>query len=362
MKIMRKIIIVSLLVITLVWPTQGLAKELHDDEVVLGGTFTLASGDSLDGSLVVIGGAVILERDSVVNGDVALIGGSLEVDGLVNGDLFGMGGALRLNSHARINGDLTTMGATLRREEGSQVSGQVNTGVDIPLQFSLPDGMELPGVRVPEASFNFNPVLEVIWFFFRLFMWAALAVLIVLFFSEPADRVAKAAMDQPVVTGGVGLLTAILAPIALIVVTITIILIPVSFVAILLLIIGWLFGWISLGLEVGRRIAKALNQEWAPAISAGIGTFILLFVMSGFAEVITCIGWPVKTLVGLWGLGSVLLTLFGTQNYPTKRMDQDPSTRMVDEPRIEATTSDTLGEESPERHTSSGEDNTSEEE
>jgi hypothetical protein len=333
MNITRKIIILTVLIIALVWPTPGLAKELHDDEVVFGGTFTLASGDRLDGNLVVLGGAAILEQDSVVNGDVALIGGSLAVDGVVNGNLFGMGGALRLNSHARINGDLTTVGATLRREEGSQVSGQVNTGVDVPLQFTLPDGMDVPGIRVPEVSFTFNPILEVFWFFFRLFMWAALAVLIVLFFSEHADRVAQAALSQPVITGGVGLLTAILAPVALIVVTITIILIPVSFVAIILLIIGWLFGWISLGLEVGRRIAKALHQEWAPAVSAGVGTFVLLFVMSGFAEVITCIGWPVKTLVGLWGLGSVIMTIFGTQAYPTTSAVLPQSAQTEDGPQ-----------------------------
>ncbi|MGD2156447.1 MAG: polymer-forming cytoskeletal protein [Anaerolineales bacterium] len=316
MKSKAKLIIFVLLILTLAWPGIASAKELQDDEVVFGGTFTLASGDSLDGSLVVFGGAVSLEQDSTVNGDVVLIGGTIEIDGLVNGNLVGVGGALRLNSHAVINGDLTTIGATLRREEGSQVGGQVNLGVNLPFQFSSPEGLGIPGVSVPEVGFRFNPVLDVIWFFFRVFMWAALAILLVLFFKEPVDRIAHVAINQPIISAGSGLLTAILAPIVLIVVTLTIILIPVSFIGILVLVVAWLLGWVALGLEVGRRIAKMFDQEWAPAIAAGVGTFVLYFVLAGFAEIVPCIGWMPRTLVGLWGLGAVVLTRFGTQTYP----------------------------------------------
>ena len=91
-----------------------------------------------------------------------------------------------------------------------------------------------------------------------------------------------------------------------------IILIPVTFVAVLLLIAAWLLGWVALGFEVGRRIANALKIEMAPAISAGIGTFILLFVLGGFTQLVSCIGWLPQTLVGLWGLGAVLMTRFGS--------------------------------------------------
>lgn len=331
MKTRGKRLIFIMLILILAWPGTALAKELQDDEVIFGGTFTLASGDSLDGNLVVFGGAVTLEQDSTVNGDVVLIGGTIEVGGLVNGNLVGLGGALRLNTHAVINGDLTTIGATLRREEGAQVSGQVNLGVNLPFQFSTPEGLDLPGVSIPEVGFRFNPVLDVIWFFFRVFMWAALAILVVLFFREPAERVAQTAINQPIVSIGSGLLTAVLTPIVLIIVTLTIILIPVSFIGILILAIAWLLGWVSIGLDVGRRIAKMFNQEWAPAIAAGVGTFVLYFVLSGFNEIAPCIGWFPRTLVGLWGLGAVVLTRFGTQAYPLDTFVSPPAVANIDE-------------------------------
>jgi hypothetical protein len=84
------------------------------------------------------------------------------------------------------------------------------------------------------------------------------------------------------------------------------------------LVAAWLLGWVALGYEVGSRIAEAVNMVWAPAISAGVGTFILIFVLGGFSKLIPCIGWLPQTLVGLWGLGAVLLTRFGTQDYPTE--------------------------------------------
>jgi hypothetical protein len=318
MKQTRKYILL-ILILALLWPTTVFAKGNFEDKVVFGGTFTLESGESLHGSLVIFGGAVTLEADSTVNGDVVLIGGTVEINGQVNGSLVGIGGAVRLNKDATVNGDLVTIGATLRREEGATVNGEIVNGLDAPFTFNIPSDFDIEsnGVKPPtppQISVNTNPFLEIVWFFFRTFMFAGLAILLVMFFSEQTERVSSAAFSQPIITAGAGLLTAVLAPLALVAITITIILIPVTFVAIILLVIAWLMGWVAIGLEVGRRVAKILNQEWAPAISAGIGTFILLFVLGGFGF-IPCIGWLPKTLVGIWGLGAVLLTRFGTQDY-----------------------------------------------
>jgi hypothetical protein len=318
-----KIYIFTLLLVAMLWPSTAFAKDLFDDKVVFGGTFTLETGETHDGSLVVFGGAVTVEPDSIVNGDVVLIGGTVEIGGNVNGNVVGIGGAVRLSKNAVINGDLFTMGATLRREEGAKVNGQIINGTDIPYSFTIPNnsnenGFTLPEPpQVPALSVDTNPVLSIMWFFFRTFMYAALAVLLVMVLPAHVGRVSRAALNQPVITAGAGLLTAFLAPLALIAITITIILIPVTLVAIILLFGAWLLGWVALGLEVGRRIANAVNMEWAPAISAGVGTFILLFVLGGINKAIPCIGWLPQTLVGLWGLGSVLMTRFGTQDYET---------------------------------------------
>ena len=121
MKKYANFLILILLVLTLFWPSPAFAKGLFEDKVVFGGTYTLESGQTLDGNLVIFGGAVTTEADSTVAGDIALIGGVAEIGGEVQGNMVGIGGAVQLTSSAVVNGDLVTIGATLNRAEGAQV-------------------------------------------------------------------------------------------------------------------------------------------------------------------------------------------------------------------------------------------------
>jgi hypothetical protein len=92
--------------------------------------------------------------------------------------------------------------------------------------------------------------------------------------------------------------------------------------------IAWIFGLIALGMEVGKRLAELAKQEWAPAVSAGLGTFVLIFVLNGLDMLIPCAGWVFPALAGMLGLGAVLLTRFGMQDYPlliTPSMPPAPS-------------------------------------
>jgi hypothetical protein len=319
MKNTVRTILLAILLVALLWPTTAFAKDPFDDQVVFGGTFTLESGETQQGSLVIFGGAVTTEPDSVVNGDLVLIGGTVEVGGTINGGVVGIGGAVRLAGSAKVNGDVFTLGATLRREEGASISGQVINGIETPLVTDEAQGnVQIPDApQAPQGAVKSNPFLRMIWFFFRTFLYTALAVLLVMFLPTPVQRVSRAAVSQPVITAGAGLLTAILAPIALAAITLTLVLIPVTFVASGLIFAAWLLGWVALGLEVGDRIGKALKLDWAPAISAGVGTLVLLFVLGGFRELfpIPCIDLAPLVLVGIWGLGAVLMTGFGTQEY-----------------------------------------------
>ena len=361
--------ILFLLMLTIFWPSPAYAKGLFEDKVVFGGTYTLESGETLDGNLVIFGGAVTTETDSTVTGDIALIGGVAEIGGEVQGNMVGIGGAVQLTSSAVVNGDLVTIGATLSRAEGAQVYGQIVNGIGIPFSLDVP-GSSITIPEIPEGSIepvvpivpqvpqmpginvSFNPLLDMMWFFFRTFMFALLAVLVVIFFDKSTGKVSKAAIEQPVITAGAGLLTAFLSPLALIAMTITIILIPVTLLTIFALVVAWLFGWISIGLEVGKRIAKLFNTEWAPAISAGIGTFILFLVLGGISELIPCVGWLPLVLVGLWGLGAVIMTRFGTQEYnpatgsTNRSLDTSPVQPVNTPPQLEAYSDDETTESS----------------
>jgi hypothetical protein len=120
---------------------------------------------------------------------------------------------------------------------------------------------------------------------------------------------------QPVTAGGVGLLSAFLAPFALLLLAVSLILLPVAAILAIAIMALGAFGWIALGYEVGRRFTLAIHQEWNPSFTAGLGTFALTLVsaMLTSVPVLNCIGWLVPFLLGLAAFGAVIMTRFGTR-------------------------------------------------
>jgi len=311
---MKKVItlaVLGVLLLAFAAPGVALAQGLREDKVVFGGTFTLQSGERLDGNLVIFGGSATLEPDSLVDGDVVLLGGAVDIGGEVNGSVVGVGGLIVLQAEAVVREDVVALGAHLEQDPSARVEGEVTTHIPGPLTFSVPGGGEAPRV-----DFSFSPILDFIWFFFRTFLWAALAVLLVLFLPGHVERTTQAVVSQPLVAWGLGLLTVVIAPVVVVALAITLILIPASLLLALALAIAWGFGLIAIGLEVGKRLAGLFNQTWAPAVSAGVGTFVLILVLNGVDALISCVGWIVPAAVGMVGLGGVLLTRFGAQPYP----------------------------------------------
>jgi len=321
---MKKLIMVPVVVLVaaLALPGAAYADEAEQGQVVFGGTFTLESGDELNGDLVIFGGSVELEQDSVVDGDVLLFGGNAEIYGEIRGDLALLGGNANLGSSAVITGDVATLGGNVHRAEGAVVEGDFisSDGVAFPFSFDLPN---IPNFRdsVRVQPFGggsigpfFSPVTSILWFVFRSLLIAALAVLVVLFWPQPTRRTGSAAVAQPIVSGGLGCLTFIVVPILSVLLTITIIGLPLAFLALIALVVAVVFGWIAVGMEVGRRLTEAFNWELHPAASAGIGTLAVSFVVGGIGF-IPCIGGLAPLLVGAAGLGAVILTRFGSREY-----------------------------------------------
>jgi hypothetical protein len=314
----RFITLFALLVLLLVPSQTALAKGASNGQVVFGGTYTLKSGEALDGDLVILGGSATVEEDATVNGDVVLVGGSLRIDGEINGDIVLVGGFVNLGEKSLVSGDMVTVGGSVNRAEGARVEGQTINGVPGPV-FNIPALPSTPpkpqAFTAPKVNVNFNAFGRLFWMFFRSVAVAALAMLLVMFLEVQTRRVAQAITDQPLIAGGIGLLTIVLAPLVLLLLVITLILIPVAALVAFALALAWLFGVIALGIEVGRRFTQMIGQEWAAVLAAGFGTFLLM--ISGEAiSMVPCIGWLAPFLVAVVGVGGVVMTLFGTRPYP----------------------------------------------
>lgn len=292
----------------------ALPKNVHaqasnpDDKVIFGGTFTLESGESLNGSLIIFGGAVTLEKDTTVEGDVVLTGGSLEVSGKIEGSITAIGGVVNLNDTSVVEGDINSVGAVLKKGEGAKVEGNISNQTQG--DFTLPN---IPAAKLPAMNgFDFDPIGKVLWAFFQAIAVAAIAVLVAMFAAKPLERVGAAVVTQPAQTGLFGLLTAVVAPGLVLILTITIILIPLALIGAIILGAAVLFGWIAIGTEIGKKMAELFKVNWALPVAAGLGTLVLSLVIAG-AEVIPCIGWLFPSAASIFAVGAVLTTRFGTR-------------------------------------------------
>lgn len=298
--------------------TLGEDEILNGSIAVFGGNIEIKEGAEVNGSIVIFGGNIVLEQDVQINGDIALFGGNLTVTGAVNGDIALFGGQALLEEDALIDGDIATFGGQVTEMPGAQVTGQITNNT--PPDVSAPEVPEIPAppspnIPNPDIDVSVNPFWNIVGKIGRAALVAVIGMLLTLFLQPQLDRTASVLVRQPVISGAYGLLAFIVLPVAVIIMLITLILIPVAAIVVLLVPLAWLFGMVALGQEVGERFAKAINQVWAPVLSTGFGTFLLLLVV-GMLELIPCIGWIPSFLITLISVGAVATTWFGTRNPP----------------------------------------------
>ena len=320
-----------------------------DDEVVFFGTFRLDSGEVLEGNLIVFGGVVTLEEESEITGDVLIFGGNVTASGEVGGNLVAIGGVVSLTETALVRKDLIAPATVVRRDEGARIFGQIITEnipeLEVP---SIPEPSieipEIPEINPPnrvDTPFDrfvrsLQPVISFFSVIARALIFSAVAVLAGLILPRHALIVRNTIEENTILSGGFGLLSVVVfvaAVIMLSLLSVTVVLIPLTIPLILLLslalMIGVLFGVVVMGGDVGRRMMVAFNQEWTPTLQSAIGSFTLAFLLGLLSIGLwSFIGGVMWVLVGAIGLGAVLLTRFGTRAYvptastaPSNRLD-----------------------------------------
>ena len=292
--------------------------------VIFGENFTLKSEESFDGDLVVFGGNVTIEENADLNGNLVVFGGTVNSDGKVDGDVVIIGGQVQLDEHALVTGDVVTVGGQLDRAEGATVEGEIVNNIQP--EFDFPNGQvpPVPDVRIPEIiNVGFNPLWEFGKVVGASLIVAFLGMLATLFFQDRLGRVSQAVVSQPLMTSSIGLLTIV----ALILLGITIILLPFALLGLIPLGLAWLFGVVAIGQEIGDRFAKAVRRDWAPVLTASLGTFVLVFLLASiqslndFLPFMACVTWILPAVVGLLAIGAVVITRFGARPIQTPAMN-----------------------------------------
>jgi hypothetical protein len=309
-KTLTRCLILLFFLIVLLWPRPAAAKVLNCEKFSAGGSYTLQKGVTLDGDLCVLGGFAQVDEGATVDGDVFLVGGTLQMDGTVTASIQAAGGIVTLGEGSTVGGDINLMGGKVVGLDSAEVVGEVNRigqGV-IPLS--------IQGTTPAPASDKGNPFLKALWLPLRSFLWAALAVLAALFLPRQLGRIGHTASQHFLAAGGIGLTGVLIGVVSVILLALTLICLPFSFLVLLGFLAAWVAGLLAISMEIGDRLAKLIKKTWAPAVSAAIGAILLTLLLNGIALVVPCLGLLPGFLVGCVGIGALLLTRLGTRAYP----------------------------------------------
>ncbi|WP_435348390.1 bactofilin family protein [Haloarchaeobius sp. HRN-SO-5] len=329
-------ILVSLMVLVVVL---GSVPGLVAAESAVAGSYVVEEGETVDG-LDVLASTVVVR--GTVNGDLngAAADVRIEDTGVVTGDL--NVAAASVDIAGRVDGDVSVGAATLRLLDGAVVGGQLNVGAaDVTLAgtvrgdaavgadvISVTDSAVVGGdlrydgdlrqaegasvggsvVRdetIGQTEFDVLPavtdwVLAVYGFFVNFLLGAVLLLVLPGFSRQVADRVA----DSPLESGGVGLLTVVAVPVALVLVALTIVGIPITLVgAGLFALVAWVavvYGRFALG---SWLVARAGGENRWVALTVGL-------LLGALFDLLGWVGGVFDGAVFLLGLGALVLVLY----------------------------------------------------
>lgn len=250
----------------------------------------IRSGEIVHGGFLLFGGHLTLEENAVLDGDVLAFGASLNLNGTVRGDVLIWGGELVTGEKVNIEGDVIVERTIL-----------------------YPSGKEIP-FSPPSAiwkglfAFSFSPLLNAFQILGQSLILGFFAFVLALFLERPLQNGAQALVSQPLIAGGLGLLTVLVIPLSALVLAITLIFIPLSFLLLILLALALLVGWVVLGLELGERLVDLLGRPWRFPSRVALGTFLLTLLALLLMQ-LPCVGWLPGALAAMLGLGAFLMSL-----------------------------------------------------
>jgi hypothetical protein len=253
-----------------------------------GGTVTVTPAETLCSDVTAFGSTVDIRGQ--VRGNMLAFGSTIIIDGGVIGNITLFGGSVAFHTGFTVHGNVNLYGSSVYRERGFHIDGTYNDHSQVGFLFGI-------------TTFSFPA-----WF---LFLMLPLGLLSIWLLPEHVMFVSATVKNKMRRSLLIGLLSALLAPVVVIILFALIISIPFALILLLALLVAWTLGIIAISWMIGEQIIHALtSRPHARYLPVVVGVIALAMVTS-----LPYIGWLVGLATGFVGLGAVLLSRFGTRLY-----------------------------------------------
>jgi hypothetical protein len=261
------------------------------------------------GQTVTLGTGVAPEHDATIFGananvngnvgnDLTVLAGSLDVGSKIGRDLRFRGGQLSVH-------DPSTIGRNLDAVTNSEKDTQIDSSVTIA-------GKKMVEYTKPKPS----RYLTTRFYFWQIIkIGAAFVMGLLLFWLFPGvSRVSLSTGRALLTSGGIGFLAAVAAPVAALILAITLIGLPIAFVIIAL----WLLGLYLAKIVIAKCVGEAIMRKRCDGMSAVAVALIVGLVVIAVAANLPLIGGIVNFFLFLIGLGALVITAYRVSGWRSK--------------------------------------------
>lgn len=315
-------------------------KDVEGDLVVGGGSVTINA--NVKGDLIIGGGQITINGD--VADDVRVAGGSITLNGNVGDDLIASGGQLSISNNSLIGGSLVfgvgfanvlgninenVIGGGGKLILGGTVYGDVEAEIQDSL--TLLDNARIEGnliyTSLREAKVNkeqvagfveFNKTvvedtdigmqvetifsrLHLIFQILKYLSLLALGLVLVLLLPKALLDGSEIALKKPWANLGIGFIIAICAIAAMIIISVTVIGIPIALILLGIFLITWYVAKVYAAMFIGRLLIKPKKMTKGKMFGIiALGGFIIMVI-----GIVPIIGWLVAFLITMIAFGSL---------------------------------------------------------
>ncbi|KFE70509.1 polymer-forming cytoskeletal protein [Hyalangium minutum] len=286
------------------------------DVVARGHSLEVKENDSVHNA-VVYGGNLVVKGH--VEETAVAFSGNLDVYGTIEGDASAFNGNVVLHPGSAVMGNVSAIGGTVVRNDDAHVEGAIESfgggNVGKVVAGQVKDTLKKEFRKKDKHADSDDEQEEeedrngggLPWFFIKFAALFGLGFLGQLFFPTRMKELSTELKAQPMKSALVGFLGAVaLVPITL-VLTITIIGIPVAAALVLVAALAAILGFTAVASEIGLKVPVMRGRK-TQAVVLALGLLILLTLTS-----LPVLGWLVAIPTALMGFGAALLTRFGNR-------------------------------------------------
>ena len=259
----------------------------------------MAAAASSEKSIVKIGSDVTIEKGQKVHSVVA-IGGQITVSGDVERSVIAVGGSVVLTGTAVVKGSVVSLGGVIVMARDAEIRGDVTEINSNNLYETLTTALssEWEGWSWIFAVISLSIFLVIL----------VLALLIAALLPKPVRIVSEAIRENTfkvILCGILGLV--LIAPLALLL-TISVVGIALIPLEVIFVVCSVLLGFIAVGQLIGAKVLRLLKRPETGIVRETFWGLVILWLIGW----IPYVGWMIKAIAIVIGLGATLVSRFGT--------------------------------------------------